>query len=663
MPAPRPIRVLPTLVANQIAAGEVVERPASVVKEIVENALDAGANRVEVELEQGGIELVRITDDGHGIPPEELPLAIAAHATSKIASVDDLDSIATLGFRGEALASIASVSRVEVRSRTRASQAASTIEVEGDRVRPVRPAPGPPGTMVSVRNLFFNTPARRKFLRTVPTEQGRCRDVLDDLALAHPAVGFSLSCDGRVAMDVPPGQSPRERALAILGPELKDELLEVHADQFDDSRGIALWGLIGRPSVARATNKGQHILVNGRAIRDRAIQHALAEGFRGLIEHTRYPTAVLMIEMSPAGVDVNVHPAKAEVRFRDSGLVHSVILRAVRDALRAADLTPTVGSLAPRFGAASGPSGSGAWRDLPGPGAGVLGVPQTRSSPQAFVDYFTRFSPKPEQRLSYEAIRDAVKKQENAEVAEGKAEEHGEELGRKHGSGGAGFSNVGSPSPIGSHGEGAREEGPSLPIVPASRVLQVHKSFLVTQDEQGMVIIDQHALHERAMFEYLLARVQARADQGGPGLESQRLLTPAVIPASPGQVERLGTLAPLLGKIGVEAEPLGPTSIAVHAFPTFLFDRGVEPVEFLSDLFEKAEASDFTPGSEESLRRVLDMMSCKAAVKAGDRLSDVELDELVKLRGDVERSSNCPHGRPTSIRLTIRELEKLFGRA
>ncbi len=661
-PAPRPIRVLPTLVANQIAAGEVVERPASVVKEVVENALDAGATRIEVELEQGGIELVRITDDGHGIAPDELPLAIAAHATSKISSVDDLDRIATLGFRGEALASIASVSRLEVRSRTRASQAASIIEAEGDRVRPVRPAPGPPGTMVSVRNLFFNTPARRKFLRTVPTEQGRCRDVLEDLALAHPAVGFTLSCDSRVAMEVPPGQSPRERALAILGPELKDELLEVHADQFDDSRGIALWGLIGRPSVARATNKGQHILVNGRAIRDRSIQHALAEGFRGLIEHTRYPTAVLMIEMSPAGVDVNVHPAKAEVRFRDSGLVHSVILRAVRDALRAADLTPTIGSLAPRFGAA--PSGPGAWRDLPGPGAGVLGAPQTRSSPQAFVDYFTRFAPKPAQRLSYEAIRDAVKREEIAEGAEKDGEERGEEPGGGTGEegkerGGVDQGMAGAASSALRRGE----EPSTLPSpTPASRVLQVHKSFLVTQDEQGMVIIDQHALHERAMFEYLLARVQARADQGGPGLESQRLLTPAVIPASPGQAERLAALAPLLGKIGVEAEPLGPTSIAVHAFPTFLFDRGVEPVEFLSDLFEKAEASDFSPGSEESLRRVLDMMSCKAAVKAGDRLSDVELDELVKLRGDVERSSNCPHGRPTSIRLTIRELEKLFGR-
>ncbi len=648
---PRPIRVLSTLVASQIAAGEVVERPSSVVKEVLENALDAGATRVEVELEQGGIELIRITDDGHGIAPGELPLAIAAHATSKITSVTDLDHIATLGFRGEALASIASVSRLAMRSRTRDRDAASIIEVDGATAGSVRPAAGPVGTQVSVRNLFFNTPARRKFLRTVATEQGRCRDVLEDLALAHPAVGFTLTCDGRVAMEVPANQTARERALAVLGQELKDELLEVHADQLDDSRGIALWGLIGRPSVARPTNKGQHILVNGRAIRDRAIQHALGEGFRGLIEHTRYPTAVLMIEMSPAGVDVNVHPAKAEVRFRDSGLVHSVILRAVRDALRAADLTPTLGSLAPRFGASPG-AGMPAtpWRDLPGPG-----VPMTRSSsPQAFVDYFTRFAPRPSPRLSYDAIRGAV---------EGAASPAGlppasrdPELGATPRAGGA---VDGDPS-----GSAAEASPGAIPApTPASRVLQVHKTFLVTQDEQGMVIIDQHALHERAMFEYLLARVQSRATGGGSGLESQRLLTPAVVPATPTRVEKLGDLSPLLTRIGVEAEPLGPTSIAVHAFPTFLFDRGVEPVEFLADLFEKAEASDFSPGSEESLRRVLDMMSCKAAVKAGDKLSDVELDELVKLRGDVERSSNCPHGRPTSIRLTIRELEKLFGRS
>jgi len=666
---PRRIRVLSPLVANQIAAGEVVERPASVVKEVVENSLDAGATRITVELEQGGIELIRITDDGHGMGPEDLPLAIAAHATSKIASVDDLDHIGSLGFRGEALASIASVSRLSIRSRTAVLSEASLIEVEGATASEIRPASGPRGTQTTVRNLFFNTPARRKFLRTVATEQGRCRDTLEDLALAHPRVGFTLICDGKVSFDLAPGQSPRERALSVLGKELDAELLEVHADQFDDARGIALWGLIGKPSVAKGNNKSQHILVNGRAVRDRTVQHALAEGFRGLIEHTRYPLAVLMIEMSPQGVDVNVHPAKAEVRFRDSSLVHGVVLRAVRDALRAADLTPTlnVGTFG-GFGGAAGAGGPGGLqgtpgfsRDLPGPGfAGELPRAAGPASPRAFVDYFTRFAPKPQGALSYDAIREAMGSSSGAPSNESDASD------AANGAGGA--ASAGSTASTSS--DAAANEAAAIPQpTPESRVLQVHKSYLVTQDEMGMVIIDQHALHERAMFEYLLARVSARAEQLGSagltaqGLESQRLLTPYVVPASPVQVERLPELQGLLTKIGVEARSLSPTSIAVQAFPTFLFDRGVDAVEFMGELLMKAESSEFAPGSEEAMRDVLDMMSCKAAVKAGDRLSDLELGELVKLRGEVERSSNCPHGRPTSIRLTIKELEKLFGRA
>jgi len=673
---PKRIRVLSPLVANQIAAGEVVERPASVVKEVVENSLDAGATRITVELEQGGIELIRITDDGHGMGPEDLPLAIAAHATSKISSVDDLDHIGSLGFRGEALASIASVSRLSIRSRTAALNEASLIEVEGATASDIRPTSGPRGTQTTVRNLFFNTPARRKFLRTVATEQGRCRDTLEDLALAHPRVGFTLICDGKVSFDLTPGQSPRERALSVLGKELDAELLEVHADQFDDARGIALWGLIGKPSVAKGNNKSQHILVNGRAVRDRTVQHALAEGFRGLIEHTRYPLAVLMIEMSPQGVDVNVHPAKAEVRFRDSSLVHGVVLRAVRDALRAADLTPTlnVGTFG-GFSNGGGASNTGGAAGVPGfsrelPGSGFAGgLPQATgpASPRAFVDYFTRFAPKPQGQLSYDAIREAMDAKATGVSADG--------LNASDVANGAneasGATSDGLPQAAQSHfGDAAINDAAAIPQpTPESRVLQVHKSYLVTQDEHGMVIIDQHALHERAMFEYLLARVTARAERlgsaglAGQGLESQRLLTPYVVPASPAQVDKLPELQGLLTKIGVEARALSPTSIAVQSFPTFLFDRGVDAVEFMGELMLKAESSEFAPGSEEAMRDVLDMMSCKAAVKAGDRLSDLELGELVKLRGEVERSSNCPHGRPTSIRLTIKELEKLFGRA
>ncbi len=624
---------------NQIAAGEVVERPASVVKELAENALDAGASRITVDLEQGGVELIRVSDDGSGIEPEQLPLAVAPHATSKIAEPEDLTRIGTLGFRGEALASIASVARMTVRSRTREAEAAADIEAEGDRVGPVRPASGPVGTSVAVRNLFFNTPARRKFLRTPATEQSRCLDVVRDLAMAHPAVGFAATCDGRRVLELPAGQSPRERALAVLGPELADQLLEVHADALDAGGGAGvpvIWGLAGLPAIARATNQAQHVFLNGRAIRDKTIQHAIREAYRGLIEPGRHPTALLMLEMDPGMVDVNVHPAKAEVRFRDQSLVHSAVLRAIRDALRAADLTPTFETARPGGFGGEGRAilpANGGWHGSAAPAGPVESRPPNTA---AFIDYFKRqASARTQDRFSYEQIRRAMEETPPPE----------------------------SRGPVAPPGaERVPQAGLPMPL-PAQRILQVHNSFVVTQDEQGVVIIDQHALHERVMFEALVARVSAGGEGGGGALETQRLLTPAVVDASPERIDRLKELAPLLAKIGVEAEPIGPRSVAVHAFPSFLFERGVDPVEFLTDLFEKSEAEGFAPGSEQALHEVLDMMACKAAVKAGDRMSEVELAELLRLRDEVERSSNCPHGRPTSVRLTIRELERLFRRS
>jgi DNA mismatch repair protein MutL len=474
-----------------------------------------------------------------------------------------------------------------------------------------------------VRNLFFNTPARRKFLRTAGTERTRCMDVVRECAMAHPAAAFEAVVDGRCVMELPPGQGPRERATALLGDELADQVLEVRADRFDDARGLSLWGLVGKPAIARATARAQHLFVNGRAVRDRTVQHALAEAFRGLTEPGRYPTAVLMLELSPEGVDVNVHPQKSEVRFRDQSMVHSVVLRAVREALAREDLTP---GFVPRgrFGGAEIlPGGAG--------GAGATGL----------VDFLRQEIPSQTQhRLSYEAVRDAIDRVERAGIAG----EAGASVPTPH------ESSVAYDAP-------ATESGNLLPRpAPARRVLQVHNSYLVTQDEQGVLIVDQHALHERVMFEILLERVSAGA------LESQSLLSPAVVESTPERVERLGELAPLLARIGISAEPLGPRTIGVHAFATFLFERGVDPVEFMTEVLEKAEREDFAPGGEDALRDVLDMMACKAAVKAGDRMSEPELQALLDLRGEVERSSNCPHGRPTTVRLSIRELERLFGR-
>ena len=665
-PSRAPIRKLPPLLVNQIAAGEVVERPSSVVKELVENALDAGSRRIVVEIEQGGVELIRITDDGCGIPPEELPLAIAPHATSKIAAPEDLDRIGTMGFRGEAIASIASVSRLSIRSRAAATSpersegsaqhhSASTIEVEGDLVAPIKPASGPIGTCVTVRNLFFNTPARRKFLRTPATEQGHCIDAACSLAIAHPHVAFTIMADGRTILDVPPEQGPRDRALAVLGKELESEMIEVSADRFDDSRGLTLWGLIGLPAIARGTAKAQHVYLNGRPIRDKTVQHAIKEAYRGLIEPGRYPTAVLMIEMDPGAVDVNVHPAKTEVRFRDQSLVHSAVLRCIRDALQGADLTPTVEQSTPwRRGGGDmfGPGRVG--NDIGAPGG--LGADSGIGSRTSFVDYFRRDIPAAAGgiggRFEYQAVRDAIDRVVPGIVpTAAPTEVPGSDQ------------SVSAPETRDPNPE-TRFGADTLPTPHAKdRLLQVHKSYVVTEDAQGLLIVDQHALHERVMFEALLARIVGGDGAEAKALESQRLLVPSVVPATRTQITRLEELKPLLDRIGIAIEPLSAEAVGVHAFPTFLFDRGVEPIEFVRELLEKSEADGFTPASEAALHEVLDMMACKAAIKAGDRMSDTELGDLLKLRDLVERSSNCPHGRPTSIRLTIRELEKRFGRS
>lgn len=620
----RPIRKLSKTVASQIAAGEVVERPASVVKELVENSIDAGATRVRVELEAGGIELIRVSDDGKGISPEELPLAIEAHATSKIETTADLDRIATMGFRGEALASIASVARVSIRSRTAEDQGASEIRVNAGDAEAIRPASGPVGTTIEVRNLFYATPARRKFLKTPQTERSRCLNALREIAMASPAIGFVIATESKTLLDLPPGQDPKTRALAVIGKELEAQMLEVSADEFDDARGIALWGLVGLPAIARPTAIAQHVFVNGRPVRDRTIQHAIKEAYRGLMEHSRYPTAVLMLEMSPEAVDVNVHPAKAEVRFRDSGHVHSVVHRAVKDALRKADLTPMVGS----FGRSVSPMDSLLGAGTPVQSAGA-DQPRPASEEERLVSFFREDVPRATQgRISYESLRAAMEPARDEPQAEEPLE-----------------------NPATEPDQTAR----TFEAKPMAH-LQVHQSYVVTQDADGVVIVDQHALHERVMFEYLMERL------GRGPLESQALLVPEVIEVSPAQLAALDTLGELLQAIGIEAREMGPTSVGVSAFPSFLFDRGVEIQPFLNDLLELAVQSAVPPTSEEALRDVVDMMSCKAAVKAGDKLSSDELNRLMQLRDEVERSSSCPHGRPTSIRLTLTDLEKLFHR-
>ncbi|MFN9125841.1 MAG: DNA mismatch repair endonuclease MutL [bacterium] len=592
-----PIRVLPPELVNQIAAGEVVERPASVVKELVENSIDAGARTVLVEVEGGGAELVRITDDGGGIPESELPLAVAAHATSKVATSDDLAAIHTFGFRGEALASIASVSRFRMQSCLRGATSGAEIEVEGGAIRPVRPAPARPGTVVEVRTLFFNVPARRKFLKSDAAETARVTETVEALALAHPTVSFELRSNGRRLLDLPATAEPAKRTLDVLGAELAPELLEFE-ERFPELGGLVVRGFAGKPGIARPSSRAIRIHLNGRPIMDRTVLHAVREAYRGLVDPARTPTVALILELDPREVDVNVHPAKSEVRFRSQSAVHSAVRKAIERTLRAANLVPSFVPDALRAPA----------EPYAGPRAPLFG--------SGFAA-----------QRSDEDARGGVDFSAFAALATGLAE----------------------PKP-----DGATDE----PVLAGEfPYIQLLNGFVVTEDADGIVIVDQHALHERAMFAAFLERMDR-----GP-LESQRLLVPIVLERSAREVEILGEIAPLLARLGVEARPFGPRSVAVEAVPTLLHSRNADAGAFMGDLLEKAVEHGSLVSLEAALHEIVDMMACKAAVKAGDSLSPTEIRSLLAMRESIERSTACPHGRPTSIRIARGELERRFGRS
>ena len=588
------IRTLPPLLVDQIAAGEVVERPASVVKELLENAVDAGATRVEIDAEEGGAVLVRVRDDGAGIPASELPLALHPHATSKLRDAEGLAAIATLGFRGEALASIASVARVRVVSRPPGEEFAHSIEQAGGPPAAVVALAAPAGTTVEVRDLFFNVPARRRFLRAASTEYGRIAATVQQSAMTHPGVGFRLTHNGRVTLELPPGQDAWRRGVELLGRDLDGALLRVDRDEpgWRGASPMRVRALLGVPSIGRATAKFQHFSVNGRPVRDRQLVHALKEAYRGLMPPDRQPVAVVHLDIDPAAVDVNVHPTKAEVRFRDAGAAHSLIRAACRERLLSEDLTP---ALDPRT------------VDPNRPG-------RPRSAAQGF-----QLCEAPPSRASF----DYAATRQQIEAAE--------------------------PEPV-------------RPGLLSPKVVQFSDSFLVTEDADGLLVIDQHALHERVMFEKLWTRILG---QGKP-LEKQRLLVPVTVSADADRQALLPGLAPLLESLALEIEPMGPRTLAVHAFPTLLRSRGVAIGPFVEGLLDRAEEGELDVAggetTEAALAAVLDMMSCKAAVKAGDRLSGPELEELLRLRDEVERSSSCPHGRPTTLRLTWEELRHRFGR-
>jgi DNA mismatch repair protein MutL len=614
-----PIRVLPTELINQIAAGEVVERPASVVKELVENSLDAGARRILVEIEGGGAELVRVTDDGGGIPTAELPLAVAAHATSKVSTSDDLAAIHTFGFRGEALASIASVSRFRMVSCLHGADAGAEIEVEGGALRGPRPAPARPGTMIEVRTLFHNVPARRKFLKSDAAETARVSETIEAVALAHPHVAFELRSNGRRLLDLVATDEPAKRTLDVLGKELEPELLEFE-ERFPELGGLVVRGFAGRPSIARPTARAIRIHLNGRPIADRTVLHAVREAYRGLVDPARTPTVALILELDPHEVDVNVHPQKSEVRFRAQSAIHSAVRKSIERALRAANLVPhfvpdaframpaePAGPRAPLFGSGLASSGGVG-------GGGGAGFASSQRLPGSDFGAFAA--------LASSAVLERA----------GEAGEHD----------------------AASQGRGAGQPDPALRA--EFPYIQLLNGFLVTEDADGVVIVDQHALHERAMFAMFMERI------GRGALESQRLLVPIVLERSAREVEILAEIEPLLVRLGISARPFGPRSVAIDGVPTLLHTRNADAGAFVGDLLAKAVEHGSLLSLEAALHEVVDMMSCKAAVKAGDALGDAEIRDLLRMRDSVERATACPHGRPTSIRIPRSELERRFGR-
>ena len=615
------IRVLSPALISRIAAGECIERPASVVKELVENALDAGAARVDIGILDGGRGLIQVADDGVGMDAADLALSVAQHATSKIRADEDLFNIQTMGFRGEALASIGAVARLRIVSRRRYDDVGQEIRAEGGETSGPRPCAAPPGTTVEVRHLFYAVPARRKFLRTNQTEMGHVTEQLARIALAQPGVAFTLKSQDRVTHRLEATTDRRQRISDFYGEELANVLIPIRRE----SGGVVVEGLVAPPAESRGSGKWEYVFVNGRYVRDRFVSHAIKEAYRSLIDPSRFPVAFLFITISPDAVDVNVHPTKVEVRWQDSNYMHGQVLAALREKFLSSRLDH----------AFKAPRDDEAYRE---------------SVRAAMVDFFTRRptdqGPPGSRAGLFESRPVSSQRIEPASLPEfADPPDHPAQAHTTAPTSDSERPNVLGPSV-------PRSLGPSAPwTTPA---LQIHNTYLVVETDEGLMIVDQHALHERILYEEL----QRRVTEGK--LESQRLLLPEVVRVPADRLEALETHADTLARLGIELAPAGPQSVALHAFPTLL--ERVDQARFVRDLLDLLAEQGARPNAETLLHELLDMMACKAAVKAGDPLTAEEIDALLRRRELAERSSHCPHGRPTTLRLSLRDLERQFHR-
>jgi DNA mismatch repair protein MutL len=587
------IQQLPPAVITRIAAGEVIERPASVVKELLENALDAGSTRIDVEVADGGSDLIRVADNGCGILADDLPLAFASHATSKLSSADDLFHIATLGFRGEALASIGSIAQVALQSRPADQPFGAEITCHGGELSAVRAWNGAPGTRIEVRHLFYNTPVRRKFLRTVSTELGHVSEVFMRLALPPTAPHLTLTHNGKLLYDVPYSIDLLDRIALLVGQDLHERLYPVEAEDGP----VKLSGYIADPACDRGSPQGQFWYVNGRWLRDRGLSQALQDAYRGLLMTGRCPVAFLFLELPPDQVDVNVHPAKAEVRFRDPQGVRELVLGIARAALKANNLMGRLRAPTP----ARQPENT-----------------QTTAAPAAATRAQTppRPRPDPQPELPLPPPRPLALPAGPAQAPR----------------------QYPTPEPTG------------RPL----QAIQVHELYLAVEVPEGLLVIDQHALHERILFEQLKDR------HASGTLEVQRLLIPEPVEFTPRQAALALEHRDALAELGLQVEAFGGSTLLLSSYPSILNRR--VPSEILSAVVDYLASREKAPDREQLLNDLLSLMACHAAVRAGDRLTPEEIAALLEQRELARDSHHCPHGRPTALLFTLAELGKQFRR-
>jgi len=633
------IQQLDPLVINKIAAGEVIERPASIIKELLENSIDAAGTRIEIEIEQGGLERICISDNGSGIHPDDLKLAVTSHATSKIAQADDLFEVQTLGFRGEALASISAVSHFRIRSREANNDHATELKVYAGKLQPQQRCAGAVGTTIEITDLFLNTPVRRKFLKRAATEFSYISEQFTRIALAHPRLHFVLRHNGRNVFELPPCEKLIERLSLFYGRELTDQLIWVQSQ----SGPIQLWGYVAHPSQNKATRKNQYLFLNGRWITDRSLGHALAEAYRGLLMTGRHPIAFLFWEMPSALVDVNVHPTKAEVRFRDAQQLYRQLLSTLRTQFLQMDLpnqldisrtVPPPKTVDPaRQLQLQQDVAKWAKRELANQvhsAMAPLGQIPSDSDQETQTD-------QTDQTAHGVAVTNQQLQAHMPAADQGETEQNADEQ------------NADEQSAT----DAIDETSPISAGTNDYRAMQIHDSYIVLETDDGLSVIDQHALHERVLYEQFRKRILEGA------VESQKLLVPLSIEMNPADAGLLLDHQDVLAQLGLQLAEFGTNTILLSSYPVMLARADLK--RLVHDIAEQLQNLK-QPDRRDILDSLMHTMACKAAVKAGDRLTKEEVDRLLAYRYVIDDAHHCPHGRPTSLMLSRETLDRQFGR-